>query len=311
MDIASKIKQRNYKVAFISIILAVILAHWKPYVLVEGTQISCLYAAIAIPMALILGIVGIINLAHGEFMMLGAFFAYWLNIYMGMDPFVALIPALGAFFLLGTLTYVATIKHILEDEELNQLLLTFGIGMIFSESANLFWTSQSRKIQLDYVSSSARIGSFSFGTFEFVYVIAAVAILAGLVLFLEYTRTGQAAKAVGQNPRGAKLVGINVNRTYLIVFSISIALVGAMGVIFATRHSIWPLVGGTYTMKSFCLTAMAGMGNISGILWASFILGISETLVKSFYGWGGWSDIIFFALIFIVILVKSYQRQVK
>lgn len=304
------LRHRKYHVLILSLAIGIVLAFWKPYVLVEGVQRSCLYAMIALPMALILGIVGIINLAHGEFMMLGAYFAYWLNVYTGADPFVAMIPALLAFFVIGIVSYLATIRHVLDAPELNQLLLTFGLAMILQQLANLIWTSQPYKIHLGYVSASATIGSFTFGTFEFVYVITAVIVLAGLLVFLKYTRMGQAAMAVGQNPRGARLVGINVDQTYLVIFCISIALVGAMGAIFMTRHSIFPLVGGAFTLKSFCLIAMAGMGNLVGILWCSLILGIAENLVLSFRGYSGWADIIFFALIAIVIMVRSYQRRV-
>ncbi len=311
MNPMGKLKQRGYQVAVITIILAVILAAWKPHVLVEGIQRACLYAVIALPMALTLGIVGIINLAHGEFMMLGAYFAYFLNIYTGMDPLVAIFPALLAFFLIGAMSYRAIIKYVLGAPELNQLLLTFGLAMVMEQLANLLWTSRPVKLPLAYVSASASIGSFTFGTFEFVYVAAAIIVLSGLLLFLKRTSTGQAALAVGQNPRGAKLVGIHVDRTYLLIFSLSIALVGAVGAVFMTRHSIFPLVGAPFTMKSFCLIAMAGIGNLTGILWCSLILGLAENFVLSFRGYAGWADILFFALIFLVIIVRSHQRLVK
>ena len=102
-----------------------------------------------------------------------------------------------------------------------------------------------------------------------------------------------------------------MDRTYLLIFSLSIALVGAFGAIFMTRHSIFPLVGAPFTMKSFCLIAMAGIGNLMGILWCSLILGLAENFVLSFRGYAGWADILFFALIVCVIIVRSRQRQVK
>jgi branched-chain amino acid transport system permease protein len=311
MSMSSKLKQGNYQIAIISVILAIILAFWKPHVLIEGLQRGCLYAVIALPMALILGIVGIINLAHGDFMMLGTYFAYFLNVHLGMDPLVAIFPALLAFFLIGMASYRAIIKYVLSSPELNQLLLTFGLAMVIEQLANLLWTSRPIKLPLSYVSASATIGSFTFGTFEFVYVGAAIIVLAGLLLFLKRTSTGQAALAVGQNPRGAKLVGIHVDRTYLFIFSLSIAFVGAIGAIFMTRHSIFPLVGAPFTMKSFCLIAMAGIGNLVGILWCSLILGLAENFVLSFRGYAGWADILFFALIVLVIIVRSRQREVK
>jgi branched-chain amino acid transport system permease protein len=311
MSPLGKLKQSNYQVAMISLIFIVVLGFWKPHVLVEGLQRGCLYAVIALPMALILGIVGIINLAHGEYMMLGGYLAYCLNVYTGMDPLAAVVPALIAFFLIGMASYRAIIKHVLGAPELNQLLLTFGLAMVLEQAANLIWTSRPIKLPLKYVSSSATIGSFTFGTYEFIYVGAAIVVLVGLQLFLKRTGMGQAALAVGQNPRGAKLVGIHVDRTYLLVFSLSIALIGAIGAIFMTRHSIFPLVGAPFTMKSFCLIAMAGIGNLAGILWCSLILGLGENFVLSFRGYAGWADILFFALIVLVIIVRSRQRQVK
>jgi len=309
--VSKALKGRIVPWAAVGLALAAALAYWKPYVLVEGVQRSCLYAMIALPMALILGIVGIINLAHGEFMMLGAYFAYWLNVHAGVDPLLAVIPALIAFAIIGIAAYVMTIKYVLGAPELNQLLLTFGLAMILQQLANLVWTSQPLKVHLGYVSASATIATFTFGTYEFIYLAAALLVLGGLHLFLKYTRIGQAALAVGQNPRGAKLVGINVDMTYLIIFSISIAIVGGLGVIFMTRHSIFPLVGGAFTLKSFCLIAMAGMGNLAGILWCSLILGVAENFVLSLRGYAGWADIIFFALIAAVIIVRSHQRQVR
>ena len=224
---------------------------------------------------------------------------------------MAIVPALVAFFLIGMASYRAIIKYVLGAPELNQLLLTFGLAMVLEQLANLIWTSRPIKLPLKYVSASATIGSFTFGTYEFIYVGAAIVVLVGLLLFLKRTGMGQAALAVGQNPRGAKLVGIHVDRTYLLIFSLSIALVGAIGAIFMTRHSIFPLVGAPFTMKSFCLIAMAGIGNLMGILWCSLILGLAENFVLSFRGYAGWADILFFALIVGVIIVRSRQRQVK
>jgi branched-chain amino acid transport system permease protein len=310
-NLSDRLKNRNYQIALMGIILGALLAFYKPHVLVEGIQRACLYSVIALPMALILGIVGIINLAHGDFMMLGAYFAYWLNVHTGMDPLVAIIPALVAFLLIGMASYRVFIRYVLGAPELNQLLLTFGLAMVFEQLANLVWTSRPMKLPLKYVSASATIGSFTFGTYEFIYVGAAIAVLVGLLLFLKRTDLGQAALAVGQNPRGAKLVGIHVDRTYLFVFSLSIALVGAVGAIFMTRHSIFPLVGSAFTMKSFCLIAMAGIGNLAGILWCSLILGLAENFLLSFRGYAGWVDILFFALIVFVIIIRARQRQVR
>lgn len=311
-SIVNKFKQRNFLIGFIVILaILILIGIYKPHVLIEGLQRSCLYAIITLPMALLLGVVGIINLAHGDYMMIGAYFAYWLNVQLGMDPLVAIIPSLVVFFIFGMISYYATFKHVIGAPELNQLLLGFGLSMVLSQGVNFIATNQPRKLSLDYVSSSMDIGGFQFGTFEFIYVAGAIIVLVGLQLFLKKTRTGQAALAVGQNPRGAKIVGININWIYLLVFAISIAIIGAIGPIFGTRNTIFPEVGMAFTFKSFCLIAVAGIGSLTGVLWVSLFLGLSECLVLSSLDYGKWAEIIFFGMLIGVILYRSHQRQVK
>lgn len=311
MQIASKLRESRYQAILGAVIMAVIILAVKPEVLLEGIQRSSLYAVIALPMALILGIVGIINLAHGDFMMLGSYMAYWFAVKSGLDPMLAMIPAMLAFFVIGILMFYALIKPVLGSPELNQLLLTFGLGLVLEEAASLSFTSAPLKLSVPYVSASLTIGDLTFGTFEFIYVLAAMLVFYIISLFLKKTRIGRAARAVGQNPNGAKLVGIDVNRTYLIIFSLSIAIVGTIGVIFAMRHSVFPVMGTPYTMKSFCLIAMAGIGNITGILWYSALLGVSESIITAIPGAAGWADLVFFALIIGTILIRSYQQRVK
>ena len=304
-----RIRPLTWVISAASIIVALLLAMYRPYVLVSGLQMAGLYAAIALPMALILGIVGIVNLAHGEFLMVGAYLAYILNRMIGIGPFAAIGPVVVLMLLLGLLTFQSTIRKVLAAPELNQLLLTFGLSMVLSEAVNLFATSQPRGVSVDIASASATIGTYSFGIFDFVYDVAAVVILVGLQLFLRKTRVGRAAIAVGQNPRGAALVGINVDRTYLLVFGIAVGILGILGPIFLVRHSIFPTFGGSYTMKSFSLVAMAGIGNLTGIVWCSLGLGLAESFIKSFQGYGDWSDIVYFLLIVVVILARSRRAR--
>jgi len=282
---------------------------WKPTALIYGIQRAGLYAAVAIPMALILGIVHIINLAHGEMMMVAAYLSYFAARLLGLDPFVSLIPVAVVMAVFGLVVYLLTIRHTLKASELNQLILTFGLGIALSQTVNLMFTSQSWKLSLDYVSASATVGDISFGIFDFVYAGVAIVLALGLQLFLTRTRLGKAALADGQNPRGAAIVGINVGRTYAFVFALAVGLVGAVGSVFLTKQAIFPLVGGPYTMKSFCLVAMAGVGNIVGILYCSLALGLSESIIGSIRGYAGWSNLVFFVIIIVTILVRSFRER--
>ncbi len=311
MNLINRFYQRkNYKISGLLVVILFILAFWKPYALIYGIQRGSLYVLIALPLALSLGVIGILNLAHGDFLTFGAYLAYWICIYTGADPLLTIIPVLFALFLVGYVIYKLAITHVLKASPLNQLLLTFGFAMILEESINFLWSSQPRNIYVSYASNSTTIGSFTFGTYEFIYSVAAIIILVSLLLFLKRTRMGQAAFAVGQNPRGAKLVGIDVERTYLFIFSLSITILGIAVGVMLPRTSIFPMVGAPFTMKSFCLVAMAGLGNLTAIFWSGIALGYAEALVQSFKGYGGWADIVFFIVLIIVISIKSYRRQI-
>ncbi len=300
-------RNRTAVLALAAAVLGILV--WRPTVLIYGLQAAGLYASIAIPMGLILGIVHIVNLAHGEFMMAASYLTYTICRASGMDPYLALLPVAAVTAAFGFLVYRLTIRRALKAPELNQLILTFGLAILLTQAANLLFTSQTRKLSFEYVSASVDIGDLSFGVYNFVFVAIAVAMVAGLRLFLTRTKAGKAALAVGQNPRGAAIVGIDVDRAYALTFALASAMVGLMGAVFITRSSIFPAVGSPFTMKSFCLIAMAGVGNIPGILASSVLLGVSENFLKAFRGTREWADIVFFVLIISVILGRSIRGK--
>jgi branched-chain amino acid transport system permease protein len=299
--------RRTTILAVLATAATVLILLWKPTVINNGLQQAGLYAAIAIPMGLVLGIVHIVNLAHGEFMMVAAYATYFACKALGLDPLLAIVPTALVTALFGWLVFQLTIRRALKAPELNQLILTFGLAIALTQAVNILFTSQTYKMPLDYVSSSIDIGETTFPTWSYVFVAAAIAYATGLRLFLTKTTTGKAALAVGQNPRGAAIVGIDVNRTYGLVFALALALVGAMGALFLTKSAIFPSVGSPFTMKSFCLVAMAGIGNIPGILGASLLLGFSEQFLRAFRETRAWADIVFFVLIIAVILGRSVK----
>jgi len=288
---------------------AVAILLWKPTVLIYGVQRAGLYAAMAIPMALVLGIVHIVNLSHGETLMVAAYLTYSIAQALGLDPWLALIPVAVVMGLIGFLIFQLTIKHTLKAPELNQLILTFGIAITLTQLVTLIYTTQTRKMHLSYVSASLSVGEVSFGVYDFVFVAAAIIMGFGIKAFLTRTRFGKAAVAVGQNPRGASIVGIDVQKVYVVIFTLSVVLTGVMGSIFMTRQSIFPGVGGPYTMKCFSLVAMAGIGNVTGILYASLALGLAEAVINGIKGMSGWSNIVFFLLIIGVIGVRAYKER--
>ncbi len=306
MESISFLKKHRFIILLVIGIAAV--AIWRPHAAIYGVQRGSLYSLIALPLSLTLGVIGVLNLAHGEFLTLGLYISWLMATNLGMDTLVSMIPAALILFALGALVYKFMISRVVKAGHLSQLLLTFGISMILHEVMNLIWTTRPRNVFVDYASSSIRIGNLRFGTYEFLYVAFAIGVLIALQLFLKKTRMGQATVAVGQNPRGAKVVGIDTGLVYLIVFGISIAILGLVAGVMIPRSSIFPSVGAPYTMISFCLVAMAGLGNLTGIVYGGIALGVAESIVKSIPGYGGWADLVFFGVLVVVIMIRTMRR---
>ncbi|HBG02314.1 MAG TPA: branched-chain amino acid ABC transporter permease [Firmicutes bacterium] len=299
-------KQYLYSAALI--IAAVVIGLWEPHALIYGVQRGSLYAVIALPLALILGILGVLNLAHGEFLTVGLYTSYVLFNRFGTDPLKATIPVTLFLAVVGVAIYLLTIKHVLKAGHLSQLLITFGISLVLSELVKSIYTTQPRAVFTTYSHRSTTLAGIRFGIYEFLYLLIAVTVLVGLQLFLKKTRLGQATFAVGQNPTGASIVGINVGFVYMFVFGLSMAIVGLASAVMVPRVAIFPGAGTPFTMKSFALSAMAGLGNLNGILLAGLTLGIFEAVVNAIPGGSGWSDVVFFGVLILVILTRSFRE---
>lgn len=299
-------KTIGYTVLVVVLFLVALL---RPYAFFYGLQRGGLYGLVALPLALILGIVGLLNLAHGEFLTLSLYLTYVLFDRFGVDPAASSLLTFPILFAFGLLVYKLVIERSLKSHHLNLLLLTFGVSIVMVESFNILWTSRPRNIYTPYATTSINVFGIHVGAYEFVYTLLAFLVLAGLLIFLKKTRLGQAAYAVGQNPKGAALVGINVKLVYAFVFGLSAALVALAGSFLSVRSSIFPQAGGPFTMKSFSLTAMAGLGNLFGIVLAGIVLAIAEEVVKSIPRYTGWADLVFFAVLIIAIVVRAFGRR--
>lgn len=294
------------------IALAIVLltvALIRPYSFFYGLQRGSLYGMIALPLALILGIVGLLNLAHGEFLTLSLYLTYFMFDRFKIDPLVSVFVTVPFLLAFGFAVYKLIIEKSLKAQHLNLLLLTFGVSIVMVETFNIVWTSRPRNIYVSYATTSVNIFGVHVGGYEFLYTLIALVVLAGLLIFLKKTRLGQATYAVGQNPRGAALVGINVKLVYAFVFSLAAGLVALAGSLLAVRSSIFPHVGGPFTMKSFSLTAMAGLGNLPGIVLAGIVLAVAEEFVKSIPGYTGWADLVFFVVLISAIVLRGFRRR--
>jgi branched-chain amino acid transport system permease protein len=281
-----------------------------PQALVSGVLAAGLYALVAVGLALAIGVIGIVNFAHGEFFMVGAFFAYQLFVSFGFDPLLSILFVAPALFLIGALLFQTTIRFVLKAPELNQMLLTFGIGIILQNLALSIWGGDPRSIgAVPYRSIGLQLGNVSVGLVPLGSFVISVLLVGGLYYVLARTPIGRAMRAVAQNRIGAGLVGLEVNRVYLVAFALSALLAGIGGVMIAVIQSPTPTIGLAFTLKAFAIVVLAGLGNIRGIVSASLLVAVAESLVATLLTNGdALRNAVFFTIIFFTLVYRSWRK---
>ncbi len=277
--------------------------------LINGILAAGIYALVASGLALAVGVVGIVNFAHGEFSMIGAFVSYLLFVTAGIDPIISLGLSAIVLFLVGAITYYGLIRPVLAAPELNQMLLTFGISVALQNIALLAFGADTRVVSTSYQGSTISLGSISFGVPPFAAFVLSVALLGMLYWFLGKTRLGFAVRAVAQNRLAPGLLGIETQQIYLLAFGLSAALAGVAGVMLSVMLYASPTVGFAYTLKAFAIIVMAGLGNLRGVVPAAIILALAEAFVSTYVpGGGGWVEAVFFLVIFIALTWRSWRN---
>lgn len=294
--------------------------------LISGFLLGGLYALIGIGMTIIMGVMKIINLAHGELMMVAMYIAFVLFSMFHIDPYLSVFIAAPVLFLLGVALQKYLINPVLKVEAIipeNQVILTVGIGMVLANMATIVFKSDYRQTPVDYATSAWYLSDFwkaspielslskpwtvSFGF--------AVFITFCLWFFLTRTDTGKSIRATAQDLQAALLMGVNVNRMRVITFGLGSALVGAAGCLFIPIYYIYPDIGGQFTLIAFVITILGGLGSTVGAIIGGIILGLFESLTSTYIsmGWAPVGRFVIFvaALIFIPGGVASLLRTRK
>jgi branched-chain amino acid transport system permease protein len=265
--------------------------------LIAGILLGGLYSLIGIGMTLILGVMKIINLTHGQLMMVAMYIAFWLFTLLGIDPYLSLFIAPPLLFLLGMGLQKFLIDPVLKVESIlphNQVILTVGIGMVLQNLATIFFTSDYRSTPVSYATDAWYLSDIWKNSpielsLSFAWTVSfciAVAITVMLWYFLSKTDTGKSIRATAQDLDAAMLMGVNVNMMRMITFGIGSAMVAASGCLFIPIYYLYPALGSQFTLIAFVITILGGMGSTMGAIIGGLILGIFESVTATYVGMG-------------------------
>lgn len=273
-------------------------------VLVSGILMGCIYALVAVGLSLTWGVMDVINFAHGEFLMISMYSAFWMYTLFNTDPLFSLPLATALVFLISYLTYKLVIKKVVDAPGLTALLATFGLSLVLRNTAQFLWSPNYRFINNTMVTDQKLVlGDIIFGMPQVVASLGSIVMTLVILYFIGYTKTGRAIQATAIDKNTATIMGINSEKIYALTFGISGACVGVAGALMSTFFPIHPASGALYSVLAFVIVALGGFGNIKGALVGGLIIGLAEAL-GGFYLGTQFKYAIVFLIYLIVIQIK-------
>ena len=247
-----------------------------PQALINGIALGGMYAVLVLGFSVIWGVMGVINFAHGEFVMVGAYLAWLANDLWGVDPFLSVPAVFLVMMAFGYGVQRVLVDRVIDRPHLVSLLVMFGLAIILQNAMKLIFSADFRRADTALDGSWRVTDSLTVPVTKFWILIIALGVLGGLSLLLFRTRLGKGIRAAAQNREAARIVGINVSKVYLITFALCIGITGAAGALISPVLSVQPFQGPPLTLKAFAITAMAGLGSIRGALGGAMVLGLIE-----------------------------------
>jgi branched-chain amino acid transport system permease protein len=275
-------------------------------ILVNGILLGGLYGLMGLGMGLVWGVLKIVNLAHGAFIMLGGYVLYYLYTGAGIDPFAGLPIAMVVMFVFGYLLQRTVLNLIVRSAQLNTLLITFGFDVVFVYMAQLLFSADFRTINPPYAGRNFGIAGITIPYVQFAAFLVALLLAALLYVLLDVTRTGRAIRATAQNLVAARLYGVNPRRIYALTFGAGAALAGAAGGLYGMVQQITPYIGVTLTAKSFVIAILGGLDKPLGVIIGGLILGTAEVMAALYLD-PIYTDIISFGLLVLVLVAQPAQ----
>ena len=272
-------------------------------ILINSILLGGMYAAIAVGFSLVWGVMNILNILHGTFLMLGGYITFWLFHFFGVDPFLSLPLSAVSMFFLGYFIQLGIINQVIRASFFMTLVLTFGLELIGVKLALFFWTGDYRSVQTDYAGYSFHIGELVIPLMRLSLFVLGLLLTGGLFWFMAVTRTGRAIRAVRIDLEAAQLMGVNPAKIYATTYGISAGLAGAAGALVSAGFAISPVTDVEFLAKSFVICVIGGLGNITGALAGGLVLGLVENFGALYFG-PGLQNALGYAVLLLVLFIR-------
>jgi branched-chain amino acid transport system permease protein len=272
--------------------------------LLWGIANGCIYILLATGLNIIFGVMKLVNFAHGQLLMVGAFVAYEVTKIAGLNPYLSILVAMASVALIGVALEKFAFRRIRGTDKLNEIFISLGLIYVFENVATLLWErNYNIRIPSPLAGLSLSLGEVAIGYDRILAMFVVIVILIGLVLLTKKTKIGLAMRATSQKSDAAMLMGINIGKVYIFTFALGAALAGAAGALYGILFPFNPVIGALPTIKAFAIIILGGLGSIPGAVVGGLLYGIAENTAVYLLG-GIWQDAIAFALLIVVLVIR-------
>jgi len=254
--------------------------------LINGVALGGQYTLLVLGFSIIWGVLGVINFAHGEFVMLGAYGAWIASEEWGLEPVVSAVPIFFIMFAVGFVLQKTVVNRVIDREHLVSLLVMFAVSIIIANVVKLRYAADFRRTKTEFDGFWALGDSITIPRARTIVLIAAVLVLVALSQFLQHTRLGKSIRAAAQNREAAQIVGIDIKWVYAFTFALCIGITSLGGALAAPVIPVFPFMGPPLTLYAFVITALSGLGSVRGAFGGAMALGILQAFVARYAPWG-------------------------
>ncbi len=255
-----------------------------PQLIISGLLCGGIYGLVSVGLTLIFGVLNLVNFAHGEFLMLGMYSAFWIFNLAGLDPYLSAPLVLLLMFAVGMLIERLLIRPVIQAPHVVQIMVTLGLSGVLQNLALVLWSSNYRTARTAYSHTILRMGSISMTVPHLVAFSVALGATAILYLYIQNSYVGKAIRATAQDIVAARLMGIDVDKIYLWAYTAGIVLVGLAGLLLVPVYPVHPTVGAGFVNAAFVSVVLGGLGSIPGAMAGGLIIGLIEVLAGYYLG---------------------------